>query len=354
MVTLLVATAAATVIVRGSIGAIRPPALISPAILDLGYRERGEIVLARFPVGNHGGRPLVLEKFQTSCSCAGVEREENGKLVGVRTVEVPPGQSVELAVRMSVAAPYGQSQMVRVYFRTNDPTLPGHTVDFRIPLVRGGVLCLPTAAILGDIPTGVPTTRTIELYDANVQGREVGAVRSRHPDRFEARFVPLAPGEVRPVHPTAGVLIGRLEVTARTDRTGTLDGDVEITVAGEDRAPDVLPVMGEVVTAFDFRPRQLYLPRSVGKGYSYSGEILLAAKDGKSVHVSVNPLPPHVSAMVKSQPGQADQAVLVVTYDIIAADKESSPRTTSVRLTVTVDGREAGAEIPIFVGEGPS
>lgn len=354
MSAILVAAVAGTVVVRGAISTNRPPSLSIPSVLNLGHRERGEIVLARFPVGNHGGRPLVLENFKTSCSCAGVEREENGKFAGIRSVEVPPGETVQLAVRISVAAPYGQPQLVRVFFEANDPTQRANTVEFQIPLVRGGVLCLPTVAMFGVVPTGGETTRTIDLYDAHVKGRTVGAVRSRQPDRFDARFVPLAPGEIAPLQPNVGALIGRLEVTARTDRSGPLDGDVEIAVSGEDRRPDVLPVVGEVVGEFDCRPRQLYLPRSVGTGYSFTGEVFLAAEDGKSIQVTVGRLPPYLSATVRPQPGRADQAVLVVTYDLAAAARASAPKATSLRLTVAIDRRESEVEIPIVVGEKPS
>src|SRR5260370_37370564 len=115
------------------------PVLDYPATIDLGGRERGDIATGRFTVTNKGRGGLLLDQFATSCSCAGVEREVDGKFRRVGSVYVPAGEQLDLAVRVAVGAPAGESQNVQVWFETNDPSQPTGKMDVTVARVKGGV-----------------------------------------------------------------------------------------------------------------------------------------------------------------------------------------------------------------------
>jgi hypothetical protein len=256
-------------------------------LIDLGERERGEIVLCHFQVGNSGGSPLILDRFQTSCSCAGVERRVDGRYVIPESVTLEPGQQLELSVRVSVGAPQGERQRVGVVFQSNDPVRPTHAIEVLVPRVKGGVYAQPKAVILGSVPLGEPAKRILELYDTGRPGRKIATVRSTYPDRFDVRLIPLGKDEPPRRHASAGNLIARLEVTAHTERSGPLDGDVEIVLANEERPPDHIPVVGDVVPSVICRPERLVLHGRRAQGAGYSGEIHVASRHGKPGQVAI-------------------------------------------------------------------
>ena len=155
----------------------RKPALECPEMLDLGERDRGEIALCQFRVRNSGRALLTLDQFQTSCSCTGIERTVDGHSVGVRSVELGPKQDLELTARMAISAPQGQSQVVYVHFRTNDPAEPAHHIQIVVPRVRGGVYALPKAVVFGSIRVGDRAVRVLDLYDTGMIGRQVATAQ---------------------------------------------------------------------------------------------------------------------------------------------------------------------------------
>lgn len=344
--------AAITVVVGRSAwlwSATRIPTLECPETIEFGERDRGEIVHCQIPVRNSGRALLVLDNFETSCSCAGVERVIDGRLVRVRSLELEPNEGQELTARMAIGAPQGEPQVVSVYFRTNDPARPVQQVQLVVSRVRGGVYALPKAVVFGPLRVGEQVVRIIDLYDTGLTGRKVAAARSKQPERFTVRFVPLGPGEAPVANPSAGKLIGRLEVTAHTERPGSLDGDIEITLANEQRPPDLLPVVGDTVPSILCRPQQLFLPRRVAEKYVYDGEVCLASSAGKPIQVTVDSVSPGISASVKEVPGQAAQALLMVKLDPDTAPMSHG----RVRIRIRGDGSEVVEDLPIVIGEVP-
>ena len=71
-----------------------------------------------------------------------------------------------------------------------------------------------------------------------------------------------------------------------------MDGEIEITLANEERPPDILPVVGAAVSRVDYGPEQLFLPRRIADEYVHQGEIFLASRDGKPLQVTAEALPP--------------------------------------------------------------
>src|SRR5205085_1794343 len=166
---------------------------VYPPSLDLGPQDRGAVAVARFEIRNAGRGELIVDRFQSSCSCAGVEREERGELVRVKSLHIPPRGRAELVVRINVGAPIGESQPVQIVFRTNDPASSLGQIDLLVPLVTGGVFSSPRAVVFGSLRVGEVARRVVDLYDAGALSRGVGRVHSTRPDRFTVRL--MAPTE---------------------------------------------------------------------------------------------------------------------------------------------------------------
>jgi hypothetical protein len=283
------------------------PVLDYVRTLDLGERDFGEIAVGRFEIKNSGRAELLLDQLQTTCSCAGVEREVEGKLVRVDSVHLLPGDHAELVARMAVGARPGHGQAVQVFFHTNDPAQPLGTITLIVPRVKGPVYAEPCAVLFGTLPVGGRVGQVINLYDNGVPGRRIDTVRSKHPDRFEARLLPLADQEEPRMHASAGRLIARLEVTARTETAGRLDGEIEVNGEKEVSASAVIPVAGEVLRGVEAQPGILVLPRRVGQRFLYAAQVLLWSPDGRPIHVAKAPALPGFSVFVLPVAGRDDQ-----------------------------------------------
>jgi hypothetical protein len=223
-----------------------PPAIQYYREIDLGEHDFGDIVTTAFRVTNTGGAPLELSRFSSSCSCAGVEAEQDGESRRVESVRIPPGEHFDLTVRVAVGANPANSQHVEVVFATNDPAHPAGRVQFIVPRVRGLAYLAPNAVIFGAVPPGRPASQRVDVYDNGSAAREIDYVRSLKPDRFRARIVPVPDTERPAPHAFAGRLIARIEVVAITDAAGPLDGDIEVGFRGVKQTRQWVAVTGAV------------------------------------------------------------------------------------------------------------
>ena len=277
-----------------------PPRVAHPPQLDLGERDLGELAVGRFAIRNAGGSILKVNSFATSCSCAGVERDEGGKFVPAGTLTVEPGGEAELAVRVATGAKVGTSQTVQVVFTCNDPERPLCSMEVVIPRVKGGVHVQPSVAVFGEVPLGKPEPITLAVFDNGIASRRVASVKSLSPERFVAKLIPLAGAPAK--HATAGTQIASVEVTPVTGVAGKLGGQVEITVEGADgkiAAPDRFDVVGEVVGPVSCRPDCLVLPRTTGGKPVFEGEVVLSGRDGLAINPSVGTLPEGIAVELR-------------------------------------------------------
>lgn len=321
-----------------------PAGVDYPATVDLGPREFGQIAEGRFRVANHGGSDLLLTRFSTSCSCAGVEIEEGGVSRQAVELRVLPGHHVDLSVRISVGTTPGLSQDVAVGFMTNAPDHPQAVVRLSIPRVTGGVYAEPVAVVFGELAVGRPAARMVRLYSNGAADRRVREVRSRHPDRFAVRLVPLPELHDSAPHETAGQLVAVIEVVQRTDRPGKVDGTLEVHLADETRPPDTLAVLGEVVPEVVARPAGLVLPRHAGGQPVLSGQVALTSRDGVEMAISVEAVPDGLIATVRKDPDNSGQWLV----DITAQPAGSVARTVAVRLRADLTpGGSVAVEVPV-------
>jgi hypothetical protein len=182
----------------------RDPVVEYERSIDLGERNWGETAVGRFTVRNRGRADLTVEQLQTSCSCAGVERESDGKFYRLESARIPPGGQLDLVIRVAVGARLGTSQFVYVFFKTNDPTQPVGNLEACVSRVRGGAYPEPAAVVFGTLPLGRPACQVIDLYDGGVPGRRIDTVRSLHPARFTVRLLPIPSEEPAKTHEAGG------------------------------------------------------------------------------------------------------------------------------------------------------
>jgi hypothetical protein len=291
------------------------PILEYPTLINMGNHDRGEVVFERFQVKNVGHAPLELTEFQTSCSCAGVEREVDGTIERLRSVTLAPGHSVELLVRLGVAVRPGESQLVHIGFTTNDPLRPAATIDVVVPTVTGGIWAEPKAVILGSVLLGGKISRIVNLYDDCKSGRQIESVRSTNPDRFQVRLMGVAtPGADHISDVGGGKFIAQVEVAARTEQVGSLEGNIEVYLAKEGRSPDLIPVAGQVVAPMACLPSQLVLPRRVQGDSVYSGRVLCFSRTEQPLGVEILGTPSDTTVKVSPISERRDQSWLEIEY----------------------------------------
>ncbi|MBX9628126.1 MAG: hypothetical protein K2X82_30290 [Gemmataceae bacterium] len=350
----LVAAAAAGLTVSGwrlvYSSAPVPPVLDCPAEVDLGPREFGSEAAGRFRIANHGGSVLHLTRFGTTCSCAGVEMEQDGVVRRLVDLRVPPGGSAEASTRVTVGASPGLSQTVLIVFQTNDPDRPEASIKVHIPRVTGGLDASPATVVFGDLPVGQPASKRVRLYAHGPATRGVAAVRSLHPDRFDARLVSPDGGADAGADPTAR-LVAVIEVVPRTDRPVRLDGAVEVVLAGESRATDKIAVLGSVAPEVLARPSKLVLPRYANGRPVYSGQVALNARDGSALAVAVESAPDGLTAAARPDPDNTGQWLL----DVNVRPGDTAPRTVTVRLRADLTpGGPVGIDVPVTLSPPPA
>jgi hypothetical protein len=301
------------------------PVLDCPARIDLGERDLGEIAVTHFKIMNRGRSELLIDEFHTSCSCAGVEHEIDGKLVRLRAVRIPAGDEVQITARVAINQRPEMSQLVHIDFNTNDPVMPVGNVDLIVRRVKGGVFSEPSAVVFQPLLVGTQAERVIDLYDNRKRGRAVDKVRSTRPDHFQVRFIAVEGRHSDLINDTAGGLIARIEVIPRTEHSGRLDGNIEVSLANEARRPDLIPVIGEVIPIVECWPDALVFPRRAGAQFIYSAQILVRDRDEKPIGVKLKSVPPGVVAKIEVVPERDDQRILQVNCNATGQPMPSRP-----------------------------
>lgn len=329
------------------------PILECPRDLNLGERKRGDIVIGHFVIKNLGKDALRLDDFQTSCSCAGVEQEIDGKRYRIKQLELAPGDAVQLSVRVSVGARPGTSQGVQVGFTTNDPRHPRWIMEVVVRRVTGACFPDPHALLFGILAPREKSSRIIDLYDNGSADRKVEEIRVTHPQRFTAALLTISEEDRQQAHPTAGKLFARIQVTPNTERPGRLDGELQVTVSN-DAEIERIPVSGEVVDLAECRPAAMVLPRRVKDHFVRSGQVLIRGRRQGPIEVVVDSVPPDIIAAVREVPGVTNQRLLEIEWR--PGEKRNKQLLTerSVRLRIRCDGQDSMLELPIILAENRS
>ena len=149
-----------------------------PEPIELGERELGETVIPRFSISNKGGVDLIIDEIHSTCSCIGLDREEDGHLVHVESLRIQPGEKVELALRLSVKGKPGERMRHAVLFRTNDPSVPDGAIETIVSRIVGGIVTDPSAILFGSVRNATVAQRIVKVYDDGIIRRKIKLVES--------------------------------------------------------------------------------------------------------------------------------------------------------------------------------
>jgi hypothetical protein len=314
--------------------------------IDLGEQEVGQLIAGRLIVTNRGSKELLIDQVQTSCSCTGLQREEEGEFTPVSSLRVGAGEAVHLVVRVSVRGDPGQPFTNFVEFRTNDPARPLVRIEAVISLVTG-VTTVPRTLAFGTVLTGAVPDQLVEVHDLSGKRRAIKQVLTNNPDRFSARLLSPQADGVGGKDRTSSTLIGRVEVTLKTEVSGPVDGRVEIQLAGEESRLVSVPVIGLVASDVEVSPTSLVLPRMSSNGLLYSVDCLCRSNKGDPLTVTLDSAPQGIAAELSAVVGNPALQKVRVTWDSSSGDKVSG-EARSVRLRASVGGRETCLEIRVY------
>jgi hypothetical protein len=293
------------------------PALDCPETLDLGRHERGEVVVARFALSNRGGSDLLIDDVRRhpACGCSAVEREIDGKWFPVESLWLSPGEQVGLALRASINGQAGAPKRFLIEFHTNDPGRPEATIGVVVPEVTSGVATVPSSVVVGTVPVGREVRQILTILDDALKPRSVERVTSSNPERVTVRLLPADASHDLASQGGKGVPIGRLEVVVDTRTLGSADAAIQIHLAGEERKPDSIPVVGRVAAAVEATPASLVLPRTSGGGPIYFANCWIRSINSQPLDLSPDPLPPGLTAEVIPGDAEASVRVVRITWD---------------------------------------
>jgi hypothetical protein len=322
-----------------------------PDRIDLGPRGLGEVATATFTVANRGGAELVIGQFQSNCSCSGIEREQGGEFIPVEVLRLRPGERAELRMRVSVrGVPVGSKATNGVSFRTNDPNRPAGRINAVIAQVTGGVLPHPDTVVVGTVQAGTVVRYVVDVRDDAVSPRALDRVTSSQPERVTVRLLEVTKPDPEVGLVRSGVSIAQLEVSVNTDTPGEINAAVALHVAGPERAPNEVRVVGRVTARIEVSPPTLVLPRSSREGPVYSATCVVKSGDGKPISVTVDSCPPHLTVTGPAA-GQDPSpiAALTVVLDPKALGTATRDGDRPVRLRCRAGDHESVVELRVLV-----
>lgn len=324
------------------------PVIDYPTYFDLGDHEKGDVVVTPFTIANRGGGELRIDEITSNCGCTGMEREENGRYVSLESIRLKAGEVAHLMMRVSVGGPLGFAAHNFVEFRTNDPQQPTGRIEVVVGRVSGGVFTTPESVVFRTVPVGCKARQLIDIWDPAATGREIKRVTSTGSDQISVRLIRDTELPKRRETNPDRVLVGQLDVTLAANHPGKINSTVLIEVAGREKRPDELPVVGTVAALFEMSPSVIVLPRSTSSGRVYSAKCFCRSISSKPVALTVDSLPAGVTAKVLSETVAGERAVEIV-WDPQAGKEQKLGQRQTIRFRAKDGVNEAVVEFPIIL-----
>jgi hypothetical protein len=323
-----------------------PPAAVFPRTIDLGDRELGEVVVAKFTVRNEGGNPLAVSHFRASCACAGVEQETDGVATRIDQVVVPARSSVDLQVRIAIRGQPGHPERTSINFVTNDPMNPKGVVTIEPSRVLG-IACTPKAVLFDGVLSQQPLTRVIEVRNIGDDSPKIEAVTTNSPTVVRARL--LTANDLTENAKEGDRLIGRVEVTLQPQPPGQVGGEVMLKVVSAIRTRTVtVPVSANVFAAVTVAPSRLALPIESGAGRLFSARCIVRATRGVPIIVRIASVPADFTAEVDDPMAATASKIVRVKWTPRNVGAEQQPPQRREMMLVVQEGTaEHRVSIPI-------
>jgi hypothetical protein len=311
----LLAALGSLVLVNSTFWTSRIPVLSFTESVDLGERERGDVVEAQVTVANRGTGPLTVNNVRTSCACSGLERKTESGYRRVETLTLTPGQGVDLVVRLAVNAPAESAYRTAIEFQTNDVQRPHGRIELLNPRVKGGVSTVPSSIAFGTVALRGRAIARVAVWDTAEPPRKLVSITSSNPERVRAAISEpdgTCSGKQEPVK---GRVIAWLDVELTTDIPGEVNETLRLQPAGTVRAPDVISVTGRVAAPFEATPPLLTLPRNTSDGLVYSHTCELRSVNGEPFEVTVDQCAPGLTVHLLNRGTKQDRHFARITWD---------------------------------------
>jgi hypothetical protein len=315
---------------------VAPPAIDFPETIELGELDQGQVVSQGLSISNRGGSPLQIGNVRTNCSCSGLEREVEGTAESVTELTIPPGEAVDLRVRLAVRGTPGLPLRTTLAFGTNDPLRPVGQIDLVVSRIRG-VASNPTAVVFGTVPVGRDPQQVVELRDLAGDRLAVERVSCSDTERFAARVLPNDENSPNLV---------RIEVTARTAASGTASGEMRVEVnTTKGQKTVVVPVTARVVAPVEASPSRVCLPRSSAGGPLYHATCVCRSASGKPMKLTPEGVAQELSVVVSGAPDGSSAQLVRIEWVGPRGDAEIRERV--LRLKASVESDEYPVEIRV-------
>lgn len=322
--------------VRARYRAPTPPAADFPPVVDLGDRDLGEQAVARFRFANRGDSPLVIDKVGSTCSCAGIEQEVDGRVVPVKQLIIPPRSEVELTARVAVRGAVGQPARSVISFRTNDPNCPGGAITVDVPRILG-IACSP-GTVLFNAVSGREAGQVIEVRSVGTGRPRLVAVASGAPELVRAEL--LSPDDPPPPDPTGSWFLGRVAVTLLAQSPGSRGGEVLLTVEAEGRTRVIsVPVTATTTAPVTVSPAVVSLPLASRTGPLFEAVCSVRTHDGGPVLVRAGTVPAGFTVAVIDPSVPAPNKLVRVRWSPPAMGGQF-PQTHTIELIATAGSAE--------------
>ncbi len=326
------------------------PVVEFPAVIDLGQHEQGEVVNSRFVIANRGRGELVIDRIRSTCACAGLEREVNGKFVRLETLRLGPREEAELIMRISVRGPAGASIRNLVVFRTNDQRRPEGVIEAVISKVTGGINTTPMSVVFGSVARGDEVRQIVDIFDGAAQPRTISRIESSNPRLATVRLLPQEKDAGKKEKSSLGILLARVEIIINTKEPARIDESLLVYLTGEERAFCRTQITGRIANIVEAMPPSLVLPQHSEQRLLNSGCCLCRSTKGRPLTLAVDFVPPSFKVDVSPVEGSPHMQLVRIEYVPYSREKLSTESSRPiVRLRATLGDKVTLLEIPVII-----
>lgn len=313
-----------------------------PQEFDLGEREKGDRVTVQFAMRNDGDEPLIVDQVRSSCACTMLEQHEGKRTERVSELHIGPGEERELQLRVTLNGAAGLPRTMLVLFRTNDPEHPNGRLAVRVSRVRGGLFSTPSTIFVGDMSVGEIKEVPVTVLDDGIDAREFGSVDSSNQGLASVRIRKDA-GPIVPPSPTR--LFAAFDVTVAAKELGEINEVVAVRARGQEDAPVMIPVVGQVVGDVVATPQRLVLPRESREGSVFSANCLIRSPKGVPIALIDSLAPPGVELQTEQQ----EPAKVINAKISLDPVRGAALRGTTVEINarISLAGKECNLVIPL-------
>lgn len=295
-------------------------------IFEVDSRQLGEVVIANFPIQNIGGADLILDNPRTNCACAGLEIEKDGILSRIESLRVPPGESENLVVRVSVRGRQGVPLTNGIRVRTNDPQKPELNLTVRISMVFAGLHTEPAHLAFGVLTAGKSESRLLIIKDHFPAIRTVASINTHDIKTISIEHIARGndPGE-----------IGRIKVAILADQPGEQAGSIRIMMS--DGTHLEIPVTALIETELTLSPSSVTLPRIANGNPLYEATIACKRRGELPCSLEFHTIPPGICIETISSAANRCLHLIRITCAPIAVERGK----TQGKVSIPVIARDA-------------